>query len=483
MERSKNKKPLRGAPPSSLSQPVLSDRSRSSSPSKSRTSPRSLDSALPQTKPFPSISTNSRASIPNPAKGPLASSVRLNERNRNHQRIVLPVNRGRSPTAVGQATKLKHQRFLPRPTNSTTALSPSTSSFQLQFPSSETDHSSLSYRAFEFKTPAPVSPTTDINVTGEILPPPSISQQSVSSFNLNSDIAHQSHNSSSDMSSTIESTSTTTFRPSAEGGYKNSPMARIIRQYKDSSDDSISTWQRASTLSSKKSLLSSDVVELRSSERSYALRPVLLDDVTQLINKLQVFLERASALIPERTSYFKVDPRDTFLSILKESSDISQLRAAWMGLIRRLTLAQENLVKYELQYRSPLQGETVEMPTSPISTDIGIYEALEDVEDVDFRMRYIYKNVPHHQDQVKSPESLRDGSPWSSILTLPDHSQRASQNRLPTIVKHSPEAILSIPPLIPAGIHRNPTEIDRKSSYLNHILLFYFIYNILQQGD
>ena len=41
-------------------------------------------------------------------------------------------------------------------------------------------------------------------------------------------------------------------------------------------------------------------------------------------------------------------------------------------------------MKYELQYRSPLRGETVELPTSPISTDIGIYEAMEDVEDVDF---------------------------------------------------------------------------------------------------
>lgn len=145
-------------------------------------------------------------------------------------------------------------------------------------------------------------------------------------------------------------------------------------------------------------------------------------------------------MILEHT-YFKVDMRDTFLSILKESSDISQLLAAWMGLIRWLTLAQENLVKYELQYQSPLQGETVEVPTSPISTDINIYEALEDVEDVDFHMKYIYENVPHHQDQVKSPESLRDGSPWSSILTLPENPQRMSQNRLLTIVEHSPKGL------------------------------------------
>ena len=40
------------------------------------------------------------------------------------------------------------------------------------------------------------------------------------------------------------------------------------------------------------------------------------------------------------------------------------------------------------------------MPTSPTSTDVGIYEAIEGEEDADFRMRYIYENGPHHQDQI-----------------------------------------------------------------------------------
>ena len=219
-------------------------------------------------------------------------------------------------------------------------------------------------------------------------------------------------------------------------------MARIIRQYKeDSSDDNTSTWQRTTTFSAKKSLLNSDIIELTSPEKSYTLRPALLDDVTQIVNELQIFLERASTLIPERTSFFKVDPRDTFLSILRKSSDVSQLRAAWMGLIRRLTLAQENLVKYERQYRSPLQGENIRMPTSPTSTDVGIYEAIEDEGDADFRMKYIFENVPHHQDQIQSPELLRDGSTWSSILSLPENTSRTSQSRLSPITERPLEEL------------------------------------------
>ena len=211
-------------------------------------------------------------------------------------------------------------------------------------------------------------------------------------------------------------------------------MAKLVRQYKeDSNDDDTSTWLRATTLSSKKTLLVSDIVERRGLQQTYALYPTLLEEVTRVVSELQIFLERTSALIPERTSHFKVDPRDTFISILRESSDLGQIHAAWMGLTRRLTLALENLVKYEIQYKGPIEGREFETPASPISTDVGIYEAIEGEEDRDFRMRYIYENVPHHQDQIRSPRKLRDGTAWSSIIPLPNSTQDTTLSTLPTI--------------------------------------------------
>jgi len=170
-------------------------------------------------------------------------------------------------------------------------------------------------------------------MTGEILPLPPVSQQFGISLTPDPDNTQSTNDSSSNMSSTIETTSTLTFRPTTEGGYEDSPMAHIIRQYKeDSSDEDTSTCQPSITLTTKTYLLRSDIVELGSSEKSYSLRSSLLEDVTQVVNELQIFLERTSALIPEQTSFFKVDPQDTFISILRESSDICQLRAAWMGL-------------------------------------------------------------------------------------------------------------------------------------------------------
>ena len=314
---------LRGAPPSSLSQPTHSDCSRSSLPSKSNRT--SSNTTLPRS---PAL-TKSKT-LPIPATPQLSKNEKKPLTNYYRARDDVATSLRRKQPLSGRAVGFKHHCFLPR-TPTTTA--PSPSSFQPQFPSQESHYTPSSYRAFEFKTPAPISPTTDINAQGEILPPSSTSLQisAVSTPTIESVLTDSN---TIDMSTTAETTSTQTFRPETGRGFEGSPMARLILQYKESSDEDISTYQRVVNLSAKKSLLANEIVELQGSQRSYALQPSLLEDVTQVVGELQIFLERTSALIPERSSYFKVDPRDTFLSILRQSSDIGQLHAAWMGLSR-----------------------------------------------------------------------------------------------------------------------------------------------------
>ena len=421
-DRSKSRKPSRGAPPSSLSQPLPTDRSRSSSPDKADRNP-----SLP-TKPSLS-SSNVRLQ-----RTPFSKHSTSNDQGLEDQRSTVSIQWGRLG-GKGRAVAFQHHHLLPRATTSST---PSTTSFQPQVSTPDTQQRpSSSYRAFEFKTSTPISPTTNANVFGEILPPSFLSQQSnVPSLPTTEEppLTKIPSNDDTNMSSTTELTSTRTFHPGSERGYDSSPMARLIQQYKeDSNDEDTSTWQRVVTLSTKKSLLASDIIKKRGIQSSYTLHPTLLEEVTRVVAEVQVFLERTSALIPERTSHFIVDPRDTFLSILKESSDLGQIHAAWMGLTRRLSLAQENLVKYETQYKGPIEGENLELPMSPISTDIGIYEAIEGEEDRDFRMRYMYENVPHHQDQIRSPRKLRDGTSWSSIISLPNNAQDTTSSTLPTI--------------------------------------------------
>ena len=281
-EGSRRSKPTRGAPPSSLSQPVLSDRSRSSSPIK--------HSNLPVVKhPLPSKSK----ATPTPSI-PRSSNRRSTDSNSTPRNNPSVLRGGRSALA-SRVGGLRQHLFLPR---TQADKSPASLSFLPQSSSPETRYTPGSYRAFEFKTPAPISPTTDINAKGEILPPSSISQKlgATPTPTLEPSLPV---NDTSDMSSTIESTSTQTFRPETDRGYEGSPMARLIAQYKASSDDDVSTYQRAVNLSSKKSLLRNEIVENRGSQKSYALHASLLGEVSQVVNELQVFLERTSTLIPE----------------------------------------------------------------------------------------------------------------------------------------------------------------------------------------
>lgn len=198
-------------------------------------------------------------------------------------------------------------------------------------------------------------------------------------------------------------------------------MFRLMQEYQQERDEDSSTQQRATSLYAKKTLAARDIIYLDSSDANIALVDNLLTETTQVVGELQTFLERTSGLIPERQSFFKVDPRGTFMSVLNGATDLPELHAAWYGLNKRIGLAQENLTKYEAQYRQPCESSNFAVPTSPISTDPEIYEAMSDLGEIDSRMKYLYQNVPHLQEGIHSPRRLTDGSSWNDLIPLPEN--------------------------------------------------------------
>lgn len=211
------------------------------------------------------------------------------------------------------------------------------------------------------------------------------------------------------------------FHPGYEGGYKNSPMYKLLQEYQQERDEETSTQQRAMSLFTKKTLVARDLIYLDNSDANIALVNGLLTEIAQVVGELKTFLERTSGLIPERRSYFKVDPRGTFLSVLSGAVDLPQLHAAWYGLNKRIGLAQENLSKYEAQYRQPCEPSSFAVPTSPISTDPEIYKVMSDLGELDAKMRYLYQSVPHLQEEIQSPRRLMDGSTWKHSIPLPEN--------------------------------------------------------------
>lgn len=115
-------------------------------------------------------------------------------------------------------------------------------------------------------------------------------------------------------------------------------MARLKVEYFKEQEQSNSVHTRATMLASKKALLSSDIINQGLNRPRdtpcYHLVPKLYLDLHKTLSKLQFFLQQITGLIPEHRSYFVVDPKDTFLTILNGAYDIAQLHAAWKGMTR-----------------------------------------------------------------------------------------------------------------------------------------------------
>ncbi len=114
-----------------------------------------------------------------------------------------------------------------------------------------------------------------------------------------------------------------------------------------------------------------------SNQPRYALRPSMLRAVQSTIDELQAALAISATMTPSpaRSTWFQVDPKDMFISILKGSDKLQLINAAWKGLSGRLKRGHEFLQKYSEEF------ERCTCPVSPTSLVPELYEYLETEED------------------------------------------------------------------------------------------------------
>jgi hypothetical protein len=184
-----------------------------------------------------------------------------------------------------------------------------------------------------------------------------------------------------------------------ERGYALSPMAEFECNYLSHTNSESSLFERATSISSKRGLEASDVLDRGVSLRDrplarFSLETGFLLKTEKTINDMNSLLSRAAAWVPGRTSFFVVDPQHSFLRVLKSVGDLNQLLVAWQALSTRMALAQKNFVKYQAEYRASTKEE---MPSSPTSTAPDVYafpKGGSPIADVN----YLYERVPHLQD-------------------------------------------------------------------------------------
>ena len=170
-----------------------------------------------------------------------------------------------------------------------------------------------------------------------------------------------------------------------EDGFDNSPMAKLMREYSGDVDDLETTSIPTKTnvgLVLDVSELSDEMVVDRGPNRDrglprYHLDTLNLDRITTVVTEQQIFLERAASLIAERKNYFKIDPGDTLLPILRGTSSLPQLCGAWLALRRRVELGTKAWRKYITEYQLPVDSNRSYLHCPQYQSFISRYKILQ----------------------------------------------------------------------------------------------------------
>ncbi|KAJ6463041.1 hypothetical protein C8R47DRAFT_992846 [Mycena vitilis] len=208
-------------------------------------------------------------------------------------------------------------------------------------------------------------------------------------------------------------------------------MGSLHREYLAPRGDSVgSTFAALSLLVPKKRLAREDIydrgVAWRDAPARFHLAPTFLSRIDRVVGEMQTFLERAAGLVDNRSSHFVIDPEDSCLPLLRGSSDLFQLEAAWDILRARLERGHTFFLKYTEEFQL---GE--EAPTSPSSTALGLHEELRAFRKPDERLRSIFHDFPHHSTSLSSEarHALIHGGSWNKVVTLDPGVQEAFPHR------------------------------------------------------
>ncbi|KAJ6530386.1 hypothetical protein DFH09DRAFT_873625, partial [Mycena vulgaris] len=159
-------------------------------------------------------------------------------------------------------------------------------------------------------------------------------------------------------------------------GYSLSEMSDLQIIYLRESPDDVSTFNRVTWISNKKTLEPRDVMDRGKTSMHpmprFGLDPSLALRVEKTIEELQAVLRKAAWLVPDKASdAFQVDPHGALMPILRGASSLDELHIAWLALSKRMDLGQKYLDKYDGLYRAATASER---PASPVSTDADLYE-------------------------------------------------------------------------------------------------------------
>ncbi|KAJ7127196.1 hypothetical protein C8R44DRAFT_874266 [Mycena epipterygia] len=203
-----------------------------------------------------------------------------------------------------------------------------------------------------------------------------------------------------------------------------SEMSELRMEFLKETEEDRSIFSQVVFLGNKKFLEPRDVIDRGVSTLEvvprFGLDPGFIVRLEKTLTEMQRVLSRASVLVPERRTVFTIDPHDALLPVLRGADTLDELQIAWTALSKRFALSMDYLDKYENEYKATVADER---PSSPVSTDPGVYERYPTAKSTLSRLAYLYDNVPHLQallpeDYDHDTSYLTDHLPASAKLRM-----------------------------------------------------------------
>ncbi|KAJ7676044.1 hypothetical protein DFH06DRAFT_1318182 [Mycena polygramma] len=215
-----------------------------------------------------------------------------------------------------------------------------------------------------------------------------------------------------------------------EKGFALSAMADLRREYLTEPDDEPSLFMRVTAIASKKALDVHEIMDrgvstnLTAPTSRFGLETGFNMRTERTITDMQSLLKRAAGMVAGRESCFIIDPHRTMITLLRNARELNELHVAWLGLSRRMELAQKNLDKYESEFKA---GTEEEVLLSPISTAPEIYSVFPRNKGPASDVNYMFDHVPHLQTLLPSGYDKETGwlphhieAPQFQLAAFPD---------------------------------------------------------------
>ncbi|KAJ7133841.1 hypothetical protein C8R46DRAFT_1048235 [Mycena filopes] len=167
-------------------------------------------------------------------------------------------------------------------------------------------------------------------------------------------------------------------------------------------DEEESLAQGVALIAGKLTLDDHDITDRgeRSEAHSFRYRVVidLFVKVDRLVQDLQWYMSEAAKLVPRRSRFFRIDPGNSLLPLLRGATHPQQIRVAWDLLCACLETGE----RFSKNYLDEVEAGVRSVNISPASTSSSMLEGFNLLSTTEQKMKHFVTYYPRHKEDLST---------------------------------------------------------------------------------